>query len=419
MRRLIALAAAWGVVACASTGAPPGGPEDRTPPELISIKPDSGQVNVKAKEVDFVFDEVVAQQALGATDLSRLFLVSPRDGDPNISWHRQRISVKPRNGFRPNTAYTVIMMPGLGDLRGNARKEGASITFSTGPVIPRLGITGIVFDWATQRIAANAYVMARPQSDTMIAYVSTTDSTGHFEIGPLDSGTYLLRGLIDQNNNHTIDRNEKWDSVTVHVADTRPARELDAIERDSTPPLMLTIAVEDSVTIRVSFDKYIDPLTPLQPALVDVTSADSVHLDVQRVMWGQAFDAAKRAADSASRAPKDTSRARPTAPPTAVAPAPRPPVGVPGARPAPPPPKPKAPPPDKVIVVTLSPTTPVAPLKSYRLTARGFRNLVGHAGEQTRPFQPPKPAPRDSTKRDSTARARPPDTTKPPGKPPV
>ena len=275
MRRLIAVAAGWFVVACASAGQPPGGPEDHDPPVILSVKPDSGQLNVRPGQIDFQFDEVVAQQALGATDLSKLFLVSPRNGDPDVSWHRSRITIKLHGQFRTNTAYVVTMFPGLADLRGNVRKEGAMIVFSTGPTIPRFGITGVVFDWAAQHTVPNAYVEAMLRSDTALKFVGVSDTTGHFEIGPLDTGTYLVRGLIDQNSNHQVDRNEKWDTTVAHVTDVRPAVELDAIERDSTPPLLTNVSVDDSVTLHVAFDKYLDPALPLQPALIEVRAADS------------------------------------------------------------------------------------------------------------------------------------------------
>jgi hypothetical protein len=205
----------------------------------------------------------------------------------------------------------------------------------------------------------------------------------------------------------------------------RPAVELDAIERDSTPPLITSVTVDDSVTLHVAFDKPIDPALPIQPALVQLAGADSTHPVVVGVQWAAGFDAAKRAADSTRRVDslaradslsraRDTSRAR-AAPPPVVAPV-RPPVGVPGARPAPPAAKPKAPPPDRAIVVTLSPSTPLTPGKSYRITVRAFRNLVGHAADQTRPFQVPVPRPKPPPK-DST-RARP-DSTRPPMKPPA
>src|SRR6185437_8659371 len=139
-----------------STGAVPGGPEDHAPPQIATITPDSGQVNVHPKQVDFRFDETVNDRPSGASTLDQLFLISPRSGGVDVSWHRSRISVRPNKGFRPNTAYRVTMLPGLADLRGNVRKVGLTMLFSTGPTFPPFNIVGHVFDWAAQRAAVGA-----------------------------------------------------------------------------------------------------------------------------------------------------------------------------------------------------------------------------------------------------------------------
>ena len=46
-------------------------------------------------------------------------------------------------------------------------------------------------------------------------YVAQADSVGHFSVGPLGPGTYLMRGTIDQNRNRKQDRTESWDTVRV------------------------------------------------------------------------------------------------------------------------------------------------------------------------------------------------------------
>jgi len=165
VRRLILPLAAAAVAACASAGPPPGGPEDHSPPQIISLRPDSGQLNAKVKEVQFQFDEVVSDRPTGAASLDRMFLISPRNGEPRVSWHRSRISVRPERGFRDSTAYRITMLPGIADLRGNVRKDGATLVFSTGPTFPTLGIVGTVFDWAGQAIAKGAYVEAVAKRD--------------------------------------------------------------------------------------------------------------------------------------------------------------------------------------------------------------------------------------------------------------
>ena len=405
MRRLVALLLLGG---CASAGAPPGGPERKTPPAIVAITPDSGATNVKAKSVEIQFDAVVSDRpsAAGATGLDQLFLISPRTGAPEVSWHRSRISVKPHGGFRPNTAYRITILPGIVDLRNNVRKETRTLLFSTGATFPQFSIPGRLFDWAGQRPMANAYIEAIPRSDTTIAYLAASDTSGQFELGPLPSGDYLVRGLIDQNSNRKIDRNEKWDSLSVSVAGTNALVELDAIERDSTPARIDNVSRVDSLTLRVSFDKALDARIPLQPALVHLVRADSTPLEVATVQWQSMFDkeqAARQqaAADSARRADTSRAAARPPTPPTPT----------PGARTPPPPPKPKLPPPDKGIVIKVSPTTLITP-GNYVITIKAMRNLVGNSADTRRNFEIVKPAPRD------TARARPDSVRRPPTRPP-
>ncbi|HVX39680.1 MAG TPA: Ig-like domain-containing protein [Gemmatimonadaceae bacterium] len=398
MRRLIAfLTASFGIAtasACASAGAPPGGPERHVPPAIVSITPDSGATNVKPKNVVIRFDEVVSDRPAGsAAQLDQAVLVSPRNGDPVVSWHRTHIDVHPRKGFLPNTAYRVTLLPGIADLRGNVIKEPRTIVFSTGATFPRFGIIGQVFDWNTQRPAVGAYVEAISHPDTAIVYLASTDSVGQFDIGPMPAGTYTVRGLIDKNSNRVVDRGEQWDTTTVTITETRPTVELDAIERDSVPAYIENVDVLDSVTLGVHFDKPLDPRIPLQPALVRVQRADSSELQVTNVQWLGAYQHARAAQDSARRADSVKAAAKPAAaaPPTAAAPPAAARTNV------PPPPKPRAPPPDRGIAIMLAPSTPVVPGQSYTLTARGMRNLVGHDTILTRRFTASRPAPKDTT----------------------
>jgi len=103
---------------------------------------------------------VVTERPQGVTNLGDLFVVSPRQGAPNVSWHREEISVKPRKGWLPNTTYTVTMLPGIADLRGNVRNTGAATFFSTGPAIDNGAIVGSVYDLVTGATVAGALVEA-------------------------------------------------------------------------------------------------------------------------------------------------------------------------------------------------------------------------------------------------------------------
>src|SRR5687768_2582261 len=117
VRRLIGLVA---VVGCAQVGSPPGGPEDRNAPVLLRVSPDTNAVSVRPEDFELRYDEVINERpARGGGELSSLFVVSPRRGRIEVRWRRSRIEIRPRNGWLPNTTYTITQLPGLTDLRGN------------------------------------------------------------------------------------------------------------------------------------------------------------------------------------------------------------------------------------------------------------------------------------------------------------
>jgi hypothetical protein len=376
LRRLIAVALLG--LSCASPGMPPGGPPDAAAPEIVSITPDSGKVGVKPKEVLFHFDEVVSERPPGATTLGDLFLISPRDGVPQASWHRDVIGVRPAHGWRANTPYTVIMMRGLADLRGNVRNTGASTFFSTGSSMPATRITGSVFDWVAGEPAKGALVESFVPPDTLHPYVALVDSNGTFAIEHIPPARYVLRAYFDRNKNLTVDPSEPWDSVGVTLSDSVRSTLLIFVH-DTVPPRLREVRYIDSVTIQVAFDKPIDPAQTLGVANFTVTGPDSAAVPVASV----------------TPPLPDTATARPTAAaptPTAARPA-----G--GARPAPPRRdttpvvKPVMPRPSPLSEAVIKLQRPLTPKAAYRVRAIGIRGLLGKMGDSERSFTVPAPIP--------------------------
>ena len=226
-RALLALLPVLGAVSCASPGVPPGGPEDRSPPRVLRISPDTGATDVRPKEVVFRFDEVVSETPRGAgvggsggagtagagDPLEPLFLVSPRVGSVEVDWRRESVAVRPRRGFRDSTTYTVTLLPGLADLRDNVRDSATVLVFSTGPARARNRIGGVVFDWVNGKPAARAIVEAISADSTV--YYTIADSVGRFSIANLPIGSYLLKGVVDVNANRATDPREAFDTVQV------------------------------------------------------------------------------------------------------------------------------------------------------------------------------------------------------------
>ncbi len=367
---------ASGIGACASPGYPPGGPPRFIPPRLIAVTPDTLAVNVRARTVEFTFDEVVNQASRGsgaasgvgggATGLESLVLVSPRNGSVAVDWARERVYVHPRRGFRPNATYTVTILPGLSDLRNNTRDSAVVAVFSTGATIARGELTGVVFDWVNARTAPGAVVEAVAADS--ITYVTLADSVGRFTIPNMPVGTYLVRGAVDVNGNRSIDPREPFDSAraTATLRTGRPlftapipaevlAAELQAgsdttrpkprrtparstaVGDTTTPPLALyafvhdtlaprvgTVSVVDSTTIRLSFDRPLRPDQPFAPAQFRIAGPDSAPVPIREVLTATIADSIAQAATQAAAQAAAQARARPdsgTQPPAARAPA--------------------------------------------------------------------------------------------------
>lgn len=323
--RALAALCLLGAIACAKIEPPPGGPPDTKPPILVSITPESLSVHPGFDgSVDFIFSEVVSEggspsQGFGTGDLEKLVLLSPTNKIPVVRWHRSRISVRPREGWRPNTVYRVQLLPGISDIRNNKGVKGGLVTFTTGAPVPDYTLSGMAYDWTASQPMRAGLIEAVLEPDSLV-YKGITDSSGAYAFGPLPRGTYLVYVGLDQNRNGKIDPREAFDSVRVEP-DSGKVPEIFAFIHDTTPPHLTPPAVQDSVTINLTFSQKLDPYVTYDSTAVQVLLLpDSTPLPVLRVMTAAEFDSISKGdrakadsvqrlrADSLARA--DTSKAK-------------------------------------------------------------------------------------------------------------
>ena len=74
-----------------------------------------------------------------------------------------------------------------------------------------------------------------------------------------------MRGTIDQNRNRLQDRTEAWDTVRVSAPLATPLQLLTA-PRDTLPARIQGVALTDSTTLNVTFDRLLDPTQPFPAA---------------------------------------------------------------------------------------------------------------------------------------------------------
>lgn len=382
------------LTACASPGAPPGGPERHTPPMITRIEPDTNTVNVHGSEFIIHFDEVISERPTGAATLGDLVLISPRDRAPVVDWHRSSISIHPERGWRRNTAYTVTLLPGVSDLRGNVRAAPTQVTFSTGPTIPRTQVRGTMFDWLNGTPVAVGLVEARPFADTTLAYVAATDSLGHFAMRGLPAGSYHVRGFLDQNRNRGLDPGEPFDTTSSTLADSL-ALDLYAFAHDSLGPRLGSVSVQDSITLHAIFDTPLDPRVPLDPARFALVGPDSARVALRAV----------------NPTRPDTAGAHPVTPPPAPVSQSAVPIPQPRAAPARVLPKPSRP----LLFrdVTIITAAPLRRGATYRLQAIAATGPTGRTLTSEKTFVVPAAAPADTTRPGARPPSRPARVTPP------
>ncbi len=390
--------------ACATPGLPPGGPTVSAFPRVIATLPDTNAVNAKPGKVLVRYDDVIGEQANGG-ELSRSVLISPWDGEPRVQWKRTGMTIRPKGDWRPNTAYTITILPGIGDLKGKPSPYGYVLRFSTGPAIPATTIRGVAFDWVAARAVAKATIQAIDVKDTTLVYLTAADSTGRFELSAMPQGRYLVRAIDERTANRSLEPREPWDTSTVSITDSART-DLYMFVHDTIPVRISELRLSDSVTIALTMDKPLMPGVAIPATAVRVVASDSTMLDVAGVLTAEEERVARERADSIARAKDTTQRAPAGAGParrtidptqrrdtTTRLPAPV------SARPAP------------TTDIVIKMRAPVKPGASYRISVTGLRNLLNVEGTATRVLIVPKAPPPDSTRRaatDSTGKPIPP-----------
>ena len=115
---------------------------------------------------------------------------------------------------------------------------------------------------------------SRPSRPDSTLYFAQSDSVGGFDVRPLPAGRYLVRAIVDANSNRDLDRNEAFDTLTVVVPLAAPI-ELRVALRDTLPPRLLSVTTNDSLSLRITFDRPLDPTQPIALDNFRLLAADS------------------------------------------------------------------------------------------------------------------------------------------------
>lgn len=201
---------AWLLIAagCASIGNPSGGPRDEDPPRFVSSTPLQGEVEVNPKRIVLNFDELVSLKDA----FSKVVVSPPGAQTPRVSSLGKRVTVDLRDTLLPNTTYTIDFGDAIVDNNEGNKLENFIYTFSTGPVLDTLMVSGMVLGAEDLLPEAGIYVGLHANLEDSaftkkrFDRIAKTDENGRFAIGGLAPGQYRIYALGDR------DGDLKWSS---------------------------------------------------------------------------------------------------------------------------------------------------------------------------------------------------------------
>jgi hypothetical protein len=125
---------------CANMIPPSGGPRDTIPPVLLKATPSDSTVNFKGDRIVLTFDEYLDDPK----DPRNNIIFTPAfDVDPEVTTKGKALTVRFRDTMlAPNTTYVINFGNAIVDLTEANAAKNFVYTFSTGPYLDSLEISG-------------------------------------------------------------------------------------------------------------------------------------------------------------------------------------------------------------------------------------------------------------------------------------
>ena len=196
---IVSVTLLWG---CASIGNPSGGPRDEDAPRFVRANPAPGSVNVDPSNINIDFNELVNVKDA----FSKVVLSPPTKNTPRVSTRGHRVVVNITDTLLPNTTYTIDFGDAIEDNNEANKIPNFAYTFSTGPPLDSLRISGMVLgaeDMEPQQgVFVGAYISREDSAFIRMPFerLARTDEMGRFIIRGLQDTTYRLFALKDLDN---------------------------------------------------------------------------------------------------------------------------------------------------------------------------------------------------------------------------
>jgi len=183
---------------CANMVPPQGGPRDSIPPHLVLATPPDSSVNFKGDRIVLTFSENLDDPR----DMTNNLFFSPSfDRNPELAVKGKTLTIRFRDSLEPRTTYVLNFGNAIVDVtEGNPVKDFV-YTFSTGPVLDSLEISGkVVLAESGQVDSTLAVVLHKDLRDSAAQkerplYVAKLDRNGFFRFRNLPKDTFAIYAI--------------------------------------------------------------------------------------------------------------------------------------------------------------------------------------------------------------------------------
>ena len=265
-------------LSCAKSVGPPGGPVDKTPPEVVSVSPASGSVNVPLDaHILIAFSEGIDRRTV-----EKAVFISPQlDPPPEIKAKKDAFLIVPRDSLRLNTTYIVTLGTDLKDAHNMPLAQSATFAFSTGVSIDSGRIKGTIYkdNKGMPGISVALFTVRpdladRPIDSLIPDYFTQTGEGGSFAFDFLPPDTFYLVAFEDKNKDHLINYGREMlalpFSQTILTAEQPVFSGIDARLRavDTSTLNLRSVALNPDGLLKVRLTKPLEP-----PAAHDLFAA--------------------------------------------------------------------------------------------------------------------------------------------------
>ncbi len=252
-------------VRCAAMGPPTGGPEDKTPPVVLSTLPTDDSVRVdRNSPIEVLFSEKMNRESVERA----LFLAPHTANRPELRWDKNTLMIVLKDSLPAQRTCVVTLGTDAKDVHNNGMVRAYTFAFSTGDSIDQGSIRGRVVHESRKNVTVGAYRFdeAGTFDDSVVYrrgpdYATQADAKGRYELAYLAPGKYRLIAMVDTDDDGLYTPGADGIGMTFQDAYLRPgsmfASSVDFMlsMEDTTRFVALSAEAISRRTVRVSLNR--------------------------------------------------------------------------------------------------------------------------------------------------------------------